>query len=207
MRANRATKTDNLAKQAFESPNFSDLGSAKLNLMVDKRKILAIPQKKTKFRARLCKQGLSFHFFFCSNNFLNSIVKVIRLVLFPGCSEFIANTIENLVSEKEERKVKGIVLSAFGSGNAPSDKRLIDALHKATSSGVVIGFHLFQPFSKPFSQPNFILVVTSTCLKGNVQLEHYGAGKQLHDIGLVSAGDMTYESCLFFFFFSFSSFS
>lgn len=36
--------------------------------------------------------------------------------------------------------------------------------------------------------------MTSNCLKGKVVLEHYGAGKQLYDVGLIGAGDMTVEA-------------
>ena len=46
MRGNRTTKSDNLATQAFESPNLSDLGSGKLGLSINQNDLIDCDNKK-----------------------------------------------------------------------------------------------------------------------------------------------------------------
>lgn len=41
---------------------------------------------------------------------------------------------------------------------------------------------------------NLVVVAVSQCKVGRVELESYGAGKQLSDIGVISGKDMTLEA-------------
>ena len=81
-----------------------------------------------------------------------------------------------MVILKETKRNRFFFFNLFlGSGNSPNNSLLLDSFKRACSSEIII-------------------VVSSTCLKGKVILEHYGAGKQLYDIGLIGSGDMTVEA-------------
>lgn len=70
---------------------------------------------------------------------------------------------------------RAVVLEAFGAGNIPNGLELAPLLERAREKGVVV-------------------VVTSQCGKGNVELGAYAASKYLKDAGAVSGLDMTTEA-------------
>lgn len=75
-------------------------------------------------------------------------------------------------------KLKGLVLSLYGTGNGPSRKRgFLQTIERAIGRGVLV-------------------VAASQCVKGFVNLETYEVGRRLLDLGVVSAGDMTTEACV-----------
>ena len=102
---------------------------------------------------------------FAVNTDLETKIVVIRLV--PGFTD-----LDSLVSSD----VAGIVLQLYGTGNAPIRK-----------TG-------FINWVKKLVDRNVLVVACSQCLRGRVSLEDYAVGKQLHDIGVVSAMDMTTEA-------------
>ncbi len=94
--------------------------------------------------------------------------KVIAITLFPGISPKI---IQNVLDDKE---IKGVVLRTYGSGNAPRQQWLIDAIKKANAQGKII-------------------VNITQCQKGVVEMERYQTGFQLYQAGVVNGKDMTVE--------------
>jgi L-asparaginase len=92
------------------------------------------------------------------------------LKIFPGIS---FPVFENLLTEK----LRGIVLEGFGAGNIPDGHSLAPLLHAARERGTVI-------------------VVTSQCGKGKVELGAYAASMYLTAAGAVSGLDMTTEAAV-----------
>ncbi len=97
-------------------------------------------------------------------------VPVVALRLFPG---FAAATLRAVLAAP----VRGLVLEAFGAGNLPDDGALRRELARATERGVVV-------------------VATTQCLRGRVDLGAYRAGSSLASAGVVPGHDMTAEAAL-----------
>ena len=104
------------------------------------------------------------------NLFEVSDVPIAVIKMFPGIQP---RLIDSLISGG----IKAIVIEAFGAGNIPSSEGLSEALRKAKEKGVVI-------------------VVTSQCGRGNVELGAYATSKGLKDAGAVSGHDMTTEAAV-----------
>jgi L-asparaginase len=93
------------------------------------------------------------------------------LRLFPGMR---AGVLENLL----QPPLEGLVLGAFGVGNGPiHDADFLRVLCEATERGVVV-------------------VATTQCLRGRVDLSSYATGKALAAAGVVGGADMTPEAAL-----------
>lgn len=98
---------------------------------------------------------------------------VIALNLFPGLSAGLLRT----VLQHTRPVVRGLVLSAYGAGNAPDSTELLEALRAAHAAGVVT------------------VVVTQT-RGGGVDLGQYETGEGLRQAGAIGGGDMTAETAL-----------
>jgi L-asparaginase len=72
---------------------------------------------------------------------------------------------------------QALIIRSFGAGNAPSLKWLLDALAEVCASGTPV-------------------INVSQCSAGSVEMTKYEAGRKYHEIGLISAGDMTFEAAL-----------
>jgi L-asparaginase len=91
--------------------------------------------------------------------------------LFPGIQERIVRDMLNIEG------LHSIVMRSFGSGNAPEQPWLIDALRQATERGVII-------------------VNISQCVEGQVAMQRYDAGYQLMSAGIISGLDSTVEAAI-----------
>ncbi|MBR4803830.1 MAG: L-asparaginase 1, partial [Bacteroidales bacterium] len=100
---------------------------------------------------------------------LNENVAV--LTLFPGISHKLVNAI--LVTPDLE----GVVISSYGSGNAPTEGWFIDALRKASEKGI-------------------ILYDVTQCKSGTVRIGQYATSLDLGRIGVVSGYDITLEAAI-----------
>src|ERR1700720_1778230 len=69
---------------------------------------------------------------------------------------------------------RGVVLEAYGAGNAPQQADIMSSLREACDRGVVI-------------------VAISQCAKGSVSLGAYETGRTLLQVGVVPGADMTPE--------------
>lgn len=93
------------------------------------------------------------------------------LRLFPGIT---ASSVENAL----RAPLAGLVLEAYGVGNGPCQiPGLLDAIASASARGVVV-------------------VATSQCLRGRVDLSAYDAGSGLARAGVIPGNDMTTEAAL-----------
>ncbi|OSX65580.1 hypothetical protein POSPLADRAFT_1135326 [Postia placenta MAD-698-R-SB12] len=149
-RGNRVSKLSSYDLNAFNSPNFPPLVNVGIDIMVNWNDVI----RQTSLRR------------FCAHK---SEPPVSTLRLFPGIT---AATIRAFLTPPTQ----GVVLEAFGAGNAPQRPDLIGALKDACDRGVVI-------------------VSISQCAKGSVS-DAYAAGRELLIAGVVSGGDMTPECAL-----------
>lgn len=114
LRGCRSTKVDAAGFQAFDSPNYPDLGHIGVNITIDQNLI-----RTWEPSAFLSVQPLSE-------------AKVAALRLFPGISaELVANVLRS--------PLQGLILETYGMGNGPSaDTKLMDVLTQASKRGVII---------------------------------------------------------------------
>jgi len=96
---------------------------------------------------------------------------VIIFSLFPGVRE---DLIRHIIHTPN---LRAIVMRTFGSGNAPQNPWLLNALKEGTRNGKVI-------------------VNISQCLQGCVEMDRYDTGFQLKEAGVVSGYDSTVESAV-----------
>jgi L-asparaginase len=154
LRGCRATKLSATGFDAFESPNFPALGSFGTRIEIAERLLLLAPAAD----APLVVQPI------------DPTLEVAALRLFPGISAGLVDRVLEPLS--------GLVLEAYGSGNAPaSDPALLDVLAAATARGVVI-------------------VVCTQCVRGCVDLGTYATGTALARAGAISGFDLTAEAAL-----------
>ncbi|WP_044204352.1 asparaginase [Flammeovirga sp. OC4] len=151
LRGNRAKKSQNFNFTAFRSYNYPSLAEAGI----------FIEYKKEMF----WKDPIS--------DPVRSMKKidanVIVLKIFPGMpKDFIIQMLKN-------RKLQGVVLETYGSGNVPTSDWFIELLQETIKRGVVV-------------------VNISQCTGGMVMQGHYATSTKLNEIGVLSGKDMTTEA-------------
>lgn len=154
LRGNRTRKTSTSAWQGFSSPNHPSLGSLGETIRIHHELVRRPPPGEAAFYAdrRL-------------------VDDVLDITLFPGLK---ASQLAALVERPE---LRGVVLRAYGSGNAPGDPELLDVIGRSAQAG--------QTY-----------VVVSQCNEGRVDLSRYAASRALLERGVASGFDMTPESAL-----------
>ncbi len=152
MRGNRSVKADASGFAAFESPNKPHLAVVGVGIEVRRHHVLA-PDHRA-FRVQRCEDA-----------------GVAAMRLFPGISiDVVRNTLRP--------PLKGLVLEAYGMGNAPvANENFLAALQEATSRDVVV-------------------VDVTQCFKGRVDLAGYAAGSALAKAGVIGGYDLTAEAAL-----------
>ena len=91
------------------------------------------------------------------------------LKIFPGISEQVVRAILNIPG------LRAVVLETYGSGNAPSDKWLYEALKEAIDRGIII-------------------VNKTQCFVGAVEMGRYETSLNLLSAGVLSGYDITTEA-------------
>ena len=154
LRGNRCRKASTSGWQGFSSPNFPPLG---------------VLGETPRVHAELLREppGLSQPFGVARQ--LDD--RVLDLTLFPGIREA---QIRALLAHDE---LRGLVLRAYGSGNAPDDPVLLDLLNRATGAGKLV-------------------VIVSQCPEGIVELGRYVSSHALMECGVASGFDLTPEAAL-----------
>ncbi|KAG8698911.1 hypothetical protein FRC08_005630, partial [Ceratobasidium sp. 394] len=150
-RGNRVSKVSSFDLNAFASPNFPPLVNVGIDIVVNWSEVIR-SHSMQRFRA---------HKNMCAN--------VATLRLFPGIT---APIIRAFLAPP----LQGVVLETFGSGNAPQNPELLEALREACARDVII-------------------VAISQCAKGSVS-EAYDTARTLVKCGVVPGGDMTPECAL-----------
>ena len=152
-RGNRTTKKDSAQFSAFASHNYPALAKAGVDIIFNHEKI-NYPKNKGVLK-------------------INTAVddRVIILKIFPGLNRRYFESILQLPD------LKGVILESFGSGNMPTSGWLINAIKKATKSGI-------------------ILMNVSQCPGGKVVMGHYETSMELQKAGVISGGDSTVEAAV-----------
>lgn len=152
LRGNRTSKFSAENFDAFMSPNYPVLSKVGLDIKL--------------FEDRLYRNNLDFlitHNEFCTD--------VAILKLFPGINSASVEAVCNI------KNLKGLIIETYGSGNAPTDDKIINALESAIKKGIVI------------------LNITQ-CIVGKVQHGKYATSLKLEEIGVISGKDMTTEAAI-----------
>lgn len=152
-RGNRTKKVSAEQFQAFQSLNYPKLAEAGLHLKYF-RKNIAYVNKPEK---------LIVHKTMDSN--------IASLCLFPGINK---NTVEAVLGTPE---VKAVIIETFGSGNAPTKQWFLEALKKASESGIIL-WNLTQ------------------CYGGSVEQGRYETSAGLKRAGVISGYDITFEAAV-----------
>lgn len=150
LRGNRSTKASAERFDAFASYNFPPLATVGIKINYNQKAILQPNPQKA----------------FTPHTELDN--SVIAITLFPGIRPQI---IEHVFEMPEAR---GIILRTYGSGNAPQQPWLLNAIRNAADDGKVV-------------------VNITQCDAGAVEMGLYETGNQLLKAGVVSGGDMTIE--------------
>ncbi|MBI2257290.1 MAG: asparaginase [Flavobacteriia bacterium] len=149
-RGNRCSKVSASLFKAIDSPNFPKLAEAGVEI-----------NYQTQYKGTKQKLQLFTDF--------DNRVALIRF--YPSISFEIYKNIFNV------KKVKGIVIETFGSGNIPKNDSWVNAMKEYIDQGGII------------------LNITQ-CLTGNVVLGKYENSRILKEIGVISGNDMTSEAAL-----------
>ena len=146
LRGNRVTKTSANSLRGFSSINYPPLARLDLRIELAKPFVLNKPTGAMKYHPEI------------SND-------IAVLTLYPGIT---GKTVRAIA----DSGVKGIIIQAFGEGNAPENKDFVNALKYANDKGI-------------------ILVDTTQCGNGNVNMDSYAAGSGLKAAHVVNGRDMT----------------
>ena len=153
-RANRTTKINAEQFEAFASLNYPPLAESGVNLQFNHSSIYQ--PKQTNKPLIVCKE--------LGEN-------VVILKLFPGITKAVVESIVSITG------LKGIVLEAYGAGNAPTYPWFIGLLKQAIKDGKHI-------------------VNVTQCIEGSVVLGHYETSVSLASIGIIDGKDITTESAI-----------
>ncbi len=154
LRGNRTRKVSTTAWQGFASPNYPPLGLMGETIRIHTELVRALPDAPFYVHRQLEDQ-------------------VLDVTLFPGMRA------AQLGALLEHPELRGVVLRAFGTGNAPGDQELLDLIGRAAS----------QP------DPKTVLTVTQ-CIEGQVELGLYASSTALLEEGVIGGFDLTPEAAL-----------
>ncbi len=93
------------------------------------------------------------------------------LKMYPGISPKI---VKHVLATPD---AKAIIIETFGSGNTITDSWFIEALKKRIDKGLIV-------------------LNVSQCMQGSVKQGLYETSEKLKEIGVISAGDMTFEASI-----------
>ena len=113
-RANRTTKVSASQFEAFNSPNFPELGESGVHLNFNNNVLKKVNQKKTLIVRK------------------NFDANIVILKLFPGINKEVINSILEIPD------LKGIILETFGAGNAPTSEWFVNLIQKALKKNIPI---------------------------------------------------------------------
>ena len=170
-RGNRAEKVNASEFPAFSSPNFPPLAVNGITITVDGELLLKPPKPSESLADVRNRQRRQEELRCWSKAY--AAFSIVTLTLFPGIQ---ASTVRAMLSGTRPR-VRGVVIEAFGSGNAPANTELMAVLKDAHERGVVL------------------LDITEV-LRGVVDLDAYQSASGLKEAGAVSGFDMTPEAAL-----------
>ena len=167
LRGNRTSKYSSIDFAAYKSPNYGPVGKIGVYLNIFKNKLLnngASTKLLENNIPDLPRIPTQWNLKQWTNN-----IKIFNITLLPEDNEIPFQALLNL-------KPQAIILRTYGIGNAPIvDTKFMNAIHKATKDGIII-------------------VNTTQCINGGVNMTYYNTGLELKKIGVISSHDMTPEA-------------
>lgn len=152
-RGNRTTKYNAENFRAFRSANYPVLADVGIHIRFNPDLI------------RYPKWGKDFKVHYD----MDPNVAIVKIV--PGMS------VNNISILNKVEGLRAVILETFGSGNAPTNGKFIDAVKQLVDNGVIV-------------------VNVSQCHAGRVDMDAYATGIALKKIGVVSGEDSTIEAAL-----------
>lgn len=151
-RGNRSTKISAQNFDAFASFNYPPLATAGIDISYNKH-LVFFPESDD----------------FKIHKSLNENVAI--LTLFPGITPKLVNSVLSTPD------LEAVVISSYGSGNAPTERWFIEALQKA-------------------AEKEIILYDVTQCKSGTVRIGQYATSYDLGRIGVISGYDITIEAAI-----------
>lgn len=172
LRGNRAVKVSASAFHAFESPNHPPLGRVGIGIKMETPMLLKPPAKDISLDhepniAKLKKTLRDLQGVYEKSS-------VITAMLYPG---IVTSTIESMLTGTKP-PVKGVIIQAFGAGNAPANDSMVNVLKEAHDKDGVVLCDITQIVS------------------GGVDLDAYASAAGLKYAGAISGYDLTPEAAL-----------
>ena len=152
-RGNRTTKYNAENFRAFRSANYPVLADVGIHIRFNPDLI------------RYPKWGKDFKVHYD----MDPNVAIVKIV--PGMS------VNNISILNKIEGLRAVILETFGSGNAPTNGKFIDAVRQLVDNGIIV-------------------VNVSQCHAGRVDMDAYATGIALKKIGVVSGEDSTIEAAL-----------
>lgn len=152
-RGNRTTKISAAQFRAFDSPNYPILAESGVDLKFYNYAFLKHSKDKNPIFRPLKEQP------------------ILLLKLHPGITEDIISQQLNIPD------LKGVILEAYGSGNAPTESWFLEAIKQVLHRGIPV-------------------IDITQCVAGGVALGKYETSLELLKMGLVDGKDITTESAV-----------
>lgn len=172
MRGNRSVKADTSELRAFISPNFPPLAIVGAQSTLNTALVLPPPPSAASLANPDRVVTLQAHLDAWSAAVLS--FSVVEVALFPGIQ---STTMLTAILQGTQPPVKGLVLGAFGQGEAPSSRAFLDSIAAANEHGITI-------------------VDSTQVIKGSVNIMAYQTGSGLLQAGAISGYDLTPEAAL-----------
>ncbi|MCP5047902.1 MAG: asparaginase [bacterium] len=171
MRGNRTVKVNASEFKGFASPKFPPLATVGIETTVNRHLVLAPPPASISLDEPQNRENLKIQLQMLKREMTK--FSVVPMLLFPGIQ---ASMVEAIFTSTTP-PVKGMVLEAFGEGDAPSTTAFLEVLKKYIEAGVTI-------------------VDDTQCLMGTVNIGAYMSADGLRKAGVISGYDMTPEATL-----------
>jgi L-asparaginase len=151
-RGNRSTKVSAQNFNAFSSFNYPSLAVAGIDIYYKTDLIAPIPDKPMKVYKQFDENIAILH-------------------LFPGITKQVVNSVLSIEG------LKAVIISTYGSGNAPTEEWFLQELENAVAKGIIV-YDVTQ------------------CKSGSVNIGRYATSSDLGRIGVVSGYDITIEAAV-----------
>ncbi len=152
-RANRTTKLSAEQFEAYDSPNYPIIAESGVSLKFNKNTL-----KRDKNELAFSLQRILPH-------------KILLIKLHPGLTK---DCLSHMLKIPE---LEGVVLEAYGSGNAPTDEWFLNNMKSIVNKGIPV-------------------IDITQCVGGSVIMGKYETSAELVNIGLINGYDITTESAI-----------